>query len=159
MKSPLIIALVAVLAVAIFAAVRYFLERARQKKIDATGTVVYATLVSSEPVKVFGRLQADFVKINMRLQEPGSTESRDVSMSTRVPANQRLEVGMRLPVVLDPKNPKRVYPASPESAKRAVMTGSRIERRMMEQQMRTPGRAPRQQQTGYMPPNIGGRRR
>jgi hypothetical protein len=158
MKSPLIIALIVVLAIAIIAAVRYFLERARQKKIDATGTVVYATLVSSEPVKVFGKLQADFVKINMRVQEPGSTETRDVSMSTRVPANQRLEVGMRIPVVLDPKNPKRVYPASAESAKRVVMTGSRDERRMMQQQMRTPGRAPRQQQTGYIPPNMGRRR-
>jgi len=158
MKSPLIIALIAVLAVAIFAAVRYFLERARQKKIDATGTVVYATLLYSEPVKVFGRLQADFVKITMRLQEPGSTEAREVSMSTRVPANQRLEVGMKLPVVLDPKNPKRVYPASPESSKRAVMTGSRDERRMMQQQLRSPGRAPRQQQTGYIPPNMGRRR-
>lgn len=158
MKSPLIIALIVVLAVAIFAAVRYFLERARQKKIDATGTVVYATLVSSEPVKVFGKLQADFVKINMRVQEPGSTETRDVSMSTRVPANQRLEVGMRIPVVLDPKNPKRVYPASEASAKRVQMTGSRDERRMMQQQLRNPGRTPRQQPTGYIPPNMGRRR-
>ena len=40
MKSPLIIALIAVAAIAIFFAVRYFLERARPKKIDATGTVV-----------------------------------------------------------------------------------------------------------------------
>ena len=109
-------------------------------------------------MKVFGKLQADFVKINMRVQEPGATEPRDVSMSTRVPANQRLEVGMRIPVVLDPKNPNRVYPASEASAKRVVMTGSRDERRMMQQQLRSPGRAPRQQQTGYIPPNMGRRR-
>jgi hypothetical protein len=65
---------------------------------------------------------------------------------------------MKLPVVLDPKNPKRVYPASAEAAKRAVMTGSRDERRMMQQQLRSPGRAPRQRQTGYIPPNMGRRR-
>jgi hypothetical protein len=59
--------------------------------------------------------------------------------------------GMRIPVVLDPKNPKRVYPATEESAKRAVATGSRLERRVMQQQMRHPRRAPNQP-SGYQPP-------
>lgn len=145
------------LAAAIVIAVRYFLERRRQKKIDATGTVVYATLVSSEPVKVFGKLRPDFVKLNMRVQEPGQTEQREVSISTRVPVNQRFEVGMKIPVVLDPKNPKRVYPASNESVKRAVVTGSRDERRMMQSQLRSP-RIRKQPNQGYIPPNMGRRR-
>jgi hypothetical protein len=159
MNHPLIYALIAVAVAIAIVAGRYFFERSRQKKIDATGTVLYATLLYSEPVKVFGKLQADFVKMTMRLQRPGETEAREVTMSTRIPANQRLEVGMKIPVVLDPRKENRVYPASADSAKRAIMTGSRDERRMMQQQMRSPGRGPRQQNTGYIPPNMGGRRR
>lgn len=158
MKSPLLIALISIAVVLIVVAARYFYEQRRQRKIDETGTVIYATLVSSEPAKVFGRIQADFAKIRLKIQEPGSKEAREVTMSTRVPANQRLEVGMKIPVVLDAKNPKRVYPASAASAKRAVVTGSRDERRMMQSQLRTPGRGPRQQNTGYIPPNMGRRR-
>ena len=151
---------IALILVIVVAATRYFLERARQKKIDATGTVLYATFVSSGPVKIFGRTQGDFAKICLRVQDPGSTESRDVIISTRVPAGQQMQVGMKIPVVFDPKKPKKVYPASPEAAKRAVMTGSRDERRMMQSQLRSPGRGPRggQQPSGYMPPNTGRRR-
>jgi hypothetical protein len=60
--------------------------------------------------------------------------------------------GMRVPVVLDAKNPKRVYPASEEAAKRAVATGSRLERRVMQQQMRKPGRGVPTPPSGYQPP-------
>jgi hypothetical protein len=158
MKNPLVTVGIAIAVILLFAVARYFYERRRQSKIEETGTVLYGILVSTAPVKVFGRLQADFAKITLRIQEPGSTESREVSMSTRIPANQRLEIGMRIPVVLDPKNAKRVYPAGAEAAKRAVMTGSRDERRMMQSQLRSPGRGPRQQQTGYIPPNMGKRR-
>lgn len=149
---------IALLLVIIVAIVRYFLERARQKKIDAEGTVVYATFVSSEPVKFFGRPQGDFAKITMKVTDPGSTDSRLVTLSTRVPPGQNMQVGMKIPVVIDPKNPKRVYPASPEAAKRAVMTGSRDERRMMQTQLRNPGRrGPQPPSTGFMPPSAGGR--
>jgi hypothetical protein len=151
------IALITIAVVLIVMAVRYFYEQRRQRKIDETGTVVYATLISSEPTKVFGRIQADFAKIRLKVQTPGEAEAREVTMSTRVPANQRLQVGMKIPVVLDAKNLKRVYPASEAAARRAVMTGSRDERRMMQSQLRSPRRMP-QQNTGYIPPNMGKRR-
>ena len=157
MKSPLIIALIAVLIAVLFVAVRYLMARRIEKKIESTGTVVYATLLASEPAKVFGKLQADFVKMTLRVQDPGSTETREVAMSTRVPANQKLEMGMRFPVMFDPAKPNRVYPASVEAAKRAVVTGSRDERRMMQSQLRSPRKMP-QQNTGYIPPNMGRRR-
>ena len=50
---------------------------------------------------------------------------------------------MRLPITIDPKDPKRVLPANAESAKRVVLTGSRIERRMMKSQLRSPRRVPK----------------
>jgi len=104
---------------------------------------LYATIISSEPVKVFGKL-SDMVKINLWVQEPDK-ERRDVALKTRIPAGQKLEVGMRLPVVIDPKNPKRIYPASEDSLKRVVLTGPRRERRMMQT-----GRGVQRQ--GYQPP-------
>ncbi|HTV09446.1 MAG TPA: hypothetical protein VMD97_10420 [Candidatus Aquilonibacter sp.] len=130
----------------------FLLERHRQKKYDREGVVVYATFVSSEAVKFFGRPQTDVEKITLRVQEPGSTESREVVIKTRVQPGQNMSPGMRVPVVLDPKNPKRVYPASEESAKRAVATGSRLERRVMQQQMRKPGRGVPSPPSGYQPP-------
>jgi hypothetical protein len=67
--------------------------------------------------------------------------------------------GMLIPVVIDPKDSRRVYPASEEAAKRAVVTGSRLERRVIQQQMRTPGRRGPNQPSGYQPPNSILRRR
>jgi hypothetical protein len=130
----------------------FLLERRRQKKMDREGVVVYATFLSSEPVKFFGRPQNDVEKVTLRVQEPGSTETRDVVIKTRTQPGQNMSPGMRVPVVLDPKNPKRVYPASEQAAKRAVATGSRLERRVMQQQMRKPGRGVPQQPSGYQPP-------
>jgi hypothetical protein len=130
----------------------FLLERRRQKKADREGVVVYATFLSSEPIKFFGRPQTDVEKITLRVQEPGSTETREVVIKTRTQPGQRMSPGMRVPVVIDPKDPKRVYPASEESAKRAVATGSRLERRVMQQQMRKPGRGGPQQPSGYQPP-------
>jgi hypothetical protein len=130
----------------------FLLERRRQKIADKEGVVVYATFVSSEPIKFFGRPQTDVEKITLRVQEPGSTEVREVVIRTRTQPGQRMSPGMRVPVVIDPKNPKRVYPASEESAKRAVATGSRLERRVMQQQMRSPGRGVPSQPSGYQPP-------
>src|ERR1700761_2933314 len=130
----------------------FLLERQRQKKADREGVVVYATFLSSEPIKFFGKPQTDVEKITLRVQEPGSTEVREVVIRTRTQPGQRMSPGMRVPVVIDPKNPKRVYPASEESAKRAVATGSRLERRVMQQQMRKPGRGIPSQPSGYQPP-------
>jgi hypothetical protein len=130
----------------------FLLERRRQKKMDREGVVVYATFLSSEPVKFFGRPQTDVEKVTLRVQEPGSTETRDVVIKTRTQPGQNMSPGMRVPVVLDPTNPKRVYPASEQAAKRAVVTGSRLERRVMQQQMRKPGRGVPQQPSGYQPP-------
>jgi hypothetical protein len=98
-------------------------------------------------------------KIVLRVQEPGQTESRTVTIQTRTQPGQHMEPGMRIPVVIDPTDSKRVYPASEESAKRAVATGSRLERRVMQQQMRSPGRRGPQQPSGYQPPQSKLRRR
>jgi hypothetical protein len=138
---------------------RYFRERRRQKIADREGLVVYATFISSRPVKFLGKLQRDVEKVTLRVQEPNQTETRDVTLKTRVEPTQVMTPGMRIPVVIDPKDPKRIYPASEESAKRAVATGSRMERRAMQQQMRTPGRRPPNPPSGYQPPPSTLRRR
>ena len=152
MKISTIVILALFLGFIIWRITAFLLERQRQKKVDKEGVVVYATFVSSEPIKFFGRPQTDVEKITLRVQEPGSTETREVVIRTRTQPGQRMSAGMRVPVVIDPKNPKRVYPASEEAAKRAVATGSRLERRVMQQQMRKPGRGVPQQPSGYQPP-------
>lgn len=138
---------------------RYFWQRRRMQKADREGVVVYAVFLSSEPVKFFGRPQSDMEKIVLRVQEPGQTESREVTIRTRTAPGQVMTPGMRIPVVIDPKDPKKIYPASEESAKRAVATGSRLERRVMQQQMRNPGRGVPTPPSGYKPPQSTLRRR
>jgi hypothetical protein len=152
MKVSTIILLVAVVLALAFVVFRYLWERRRQKKIDREGVVIYATYISAEPVKFFGRPQTDLDKITLRIQEPGKTESREVTLRTRIQPGQRMSPGMKVPVVLDPKNPNRIYPASEEAAKRAVATGSRLERRVMQQQIRKPNRRGPNQPSGYQPP-------
>jgi hypothetical protein len=152
MKLSTIIILALFLGFIAWRITAFLLERRRQKIADKEGVVVYATFVSSEPIKFFGRPQTDVERITLRVQEPGSTEVREVVIRTRTQPGQRMSPGMRVPVVIDPKNPKRVYPASEESAKRAVATGSRLERRVMQQQMRSPGRGVPSQPSGYQPP-------
>lgn len=152
MKLSTIIILALLLGFILWRITAFLLERRRQKIADKEGVVVYATYVSAEPIKFFGRPQTDVEKITLRVQEPGSTESREVVIRTRTQPGQRMSPGMRVPVVIDPKNPKRVYPASEESAKRAVATGSRLERRVMQQQMRKPGRGVPTPPSGYQPP-------
>lgn len=138
---------------------RYFWERRRQKIADREGVVVYATFLSSQPVKFFWKVQRDLEKVTLRVQEPHQTETRDVTIKTRTDPTHDMTPGMRIPVVIDPKDPKRIYPASEQAAKRAVPTGSRLERRIMKQQMRTPGRRPPSMPTGYQPPPSKLRRR
>lgn len=138
---------------------RYFWERRRQKIADRDGLVVYATFLSSKPVKFFGRPQRDIEKVTLRVQEPNQTETREVTLKTRTDPTRDMTPGMRIPVVIDPKDPKRIYPASEQAAKRAVATGSRLERRVMQQQMRNPRRAGPPQPSGYQPPPSKLRRR
>ena len=153
MKLSSIVILCVGLGFIIWRITAFLLERRRMKIAEREGVVVYATFLSSEPVKFFGRPQTDVEKITLRVQEPGKTETREVVIKTRTQPGQNMSPGMRVPVVLDPKDPKRVYPATEESAKRAVATGSRLERRVMQQQMRKPGRGVPSQPSGYQPPS------
>jgi hypothetical protein len=139
------------LVLAATAAVNYFIQRKREQTAQRDGVVVYATLVSVEPVR--GLAKVNMRKITMRVQEPDSSP-REVSIRTRVEPNQKIVAGAVLPMVIDPKDPRRVYPATAESAKRAVLTGSRQERRIMQSQLRTPspGRARQRPPSGYQPP-------
>ena len=139
MKIFWIILLVVVLVLATSSLVNYLLQRARQRRAEKEGTVVYATVLSV---------------VVMRIQEPGDSSGREVTLRTRIPATQKISAGMRLAVMIDPKNPKLVYPASPDAAKRVVITGSRLERR----QMRAQGVQRQQQPPRYQPPIKTGRR-
>lgn len=127
----------------------YFLQRRREQAAQKDGLVVYATLLSTSPVKGFSKIN-QMRKIVLRIQEPNGSP-REVSIRTRVEPGQKFTAGTMLPVVIDSKDPKRVYPATPESAKRVVLTGSRQERRIMQSQLRTP-RARQRPQPGYQPP-------
>jgi hypothetical protein len=111
-------------------AVLYFYQRWRQSKAEREGLALYATVVSVTPIKRFGK-QLPMAKIVMWLQEPDKS-SRQVTLSSRIEPGQKIEAGVRLIIVIDPKNPKRIYPAGPEAAKRVVATGSRSERRQMQ---------------------------
>lgn len=145
------------LLLAAIATVRFFLERRREQKAQQEGVVVYATVVSVEAVKWFAKLQQPVKKITLRVQDPGSITTRDVAIRTRVDPKQKLTSEMRLPVVIDPKDSKRVYPASAEAAKRVVLTGSRLERRTMQSQLRSPRRGQGRPPSGYQPP-LGNKR-
>lgn len=146
MKIFWIVLLVIVLAVAANSAVMYFLQKRRQQRAERDGVVLYATLVSAVPLRGLMKY-ADMKKVTMRLQDPGSKTPREVSLRTRLPAGQKVTPGMKVAVVVDPKDPKRVYPASPEASKRAVVTGSRLERR----HMRVGTQAEQQQQRDRIP--------
>lgn len=111
-------------------AVIYFYQRWRQTVAEREGLALYATVISVKPIKRFGK-QLPMAKIVMWLQEPDKT-TRQVTISSRIEPGQKIEQGVRLVIVVDPKNPKRIYPAGPEAAKRVVATGSRSERRQMQ---------------------------
>jgi hypothetical protein len=108
----------------------YFYQRWRHTRAERKGVAVYATVVSVEPVKRFGKT-LPMVKIGMWLQEPGQDKPRTVTLQSRIEPGQVIEPGIRIGVVIDPKDPKRVYPAGPAAQDRIVFTGSRIERRQM----------------------------
>lgn len=138
------------LVLAATAAVMYFIQRRREQAAQRDGVVVYATLVSTEPVRWMGK-KADMRKIVMRIQPPDSN-AREVTIRSRIEPGQKFVAGAMLPVVIDPKNPERVYPANAESAKRIVFTGSRQERRAMQSQSRSPSRRGQRPPSGYQPP-------
>ncbi len=130
MKIFWIVLAVIVLGLAINALVMYLLQKRRQQRAEKDGLVLYATVVSAAPLG--GVLKyADMKKVVLRIQDPGTNTPREVSLRTRLPAGQEISYGMRLAVILDPTNKERVYPASPEAAKRVVVTGTRLERRHM----------------------------
>ena len=130
MKIFWIVLAVIVIGLAINAGVMYLLQKRRLARAEREGIVLYATLVSATPLG--GLLKyADMKKVTLRIQDPGSKTPREVSLRTRMPAGQKVAAGMKIAVVVDRNKPERVYPASPEAAKRAVMTGSRLERRHM----------------------------
>ena len=115
---------------AVTPAIWYFYQRWRQSKAEREGLALYATVVSVTPIKRFGK-QLPMAKIALWIQEPDKS-SRQVTLSSRIEPGQRIEPGVRLVIVIDPANPKRIYPAGPEAAKRVVATGSRSERRQMQ---------------------------
>ncbi len=121
------------LALVIVGPLTYFLlQKLRESRAQKKGVAVYATMISIEPVKVFGKFSAA-MKINLWVQAPGEAR-REVSLTSRIPEGQKIEAGMMLPVVIDPMDPKKIYPANAESMKRIQLTGSREQRRMMKRQ-------------------------
>ena len=152
MKIFWIVLGIVVIILAVNALVNYLLQRQRQNRAQREGVVVYSTVASIEKVGGWAK-HLDMKKIVLRVQEPGTTVPREVTLRTRTAPNQKIVPGLRLPVAIDPKNPKRVYPASKEAIARIVVTGSREERRQMRAQIsgvkartqvvrRRPGRAP-----------------
>lgn len=122
-----------VVALAAASPLLYFLwQRWRASRAEKSGTVMYATVRSYEAMKAFGKV-SDVLRFKLWLQETGTT-GREVKLESRVPAGQKIEVGMMLPVVIDPKDPNKVYPASAEAMKRVQHTGSRAMRRQMKKQ-------------------------
>lgn len=127
----------------------FLIQRRREQAAQKDGLVLYATLVKTEPMRGLGKV--NMLKIILRIQEPES-EPREVTIRSRVEPGQKFTPGAMIPVVIDPKNAKRVYPATPESAKRVVLTGSRQQRRVMQSQLRSPGRGGPRPPSGYQPP-------
>ena len=110
----------------------YFYQRWRQRRADRKGLALYATVVSIAGVRRFGK-ELPVKKITMWLQEPGG-ERRTVTLSTQIPAGQVISPGMLIPIVVDPKNPERIYPAGEDAVKRVVLTGARRDRRQLKKQ-------------------------
>ena len=152
MKIFLIILAVIAVGLATTALVNYLLQRRSQNRAQSDGVVIYAVVLSAGALGGWAK-HLDMKKIVLRLQEPGEAFAREVTLRTRLAPNQKVVPGLRFAVAIDPQNPKRIYPASPEAAKRLVLTGSRQERRQLKAQAsgsfsrtrgveRTPNRMP-----------------
>jgi hypothetical protein len=110
----------------------FLFQKWRSSQAEKHGVAMYATVTGFEPVKAFGR-ESEIVKIKLWLQESGHA-GRELSLKSRIPPGQKIQAGMMLPIVFDPKSPNRVYPAGPEAMKRMKLTGSREQRRQMKKQ-------------------------
>ena len=110
----------------------FLFQKWRSSQAEKHGVAMYATVTGFEPVKAFGR-PSEIVNIKLWLQESGQS-GRELSLKTRVPPGQKIQSGMMLPIVFDPKTPDRVYPAGPDAMKRMKLTGSREQRRQMRKQ-------------------------
>ena len=110
----------------------FLFQKWRSSQAEKHGVAMYATVTGFEPVKAFGR-ESEIVKIKLWLQESGHA-GRELSLKSRIPPGQKIQAGMMLPIVFDPKSPNRVYPAGPEAMKRIKLTGSREQRRQMKKQ-------------------------
>ncbi len=133
MKIFWVILALVVAGLLINALVAYLLQRKRSERAMTEGVVVYATVVSVENVGGWAKY-AEMKKIVLRVQDTKAGAPREVTLKSRLPPNQKLSSGMKVPVAIDPQNPQRIYPATPAAAKRITLTGSRQERRMMKQQ-------------------------
>ena len=150
MKIALYILLAVFLAWGIFALVNYLRQRRAQQRAEREGLVLYASVLSAEPVG--GLVKAlNIHKIRLSITEPNAAP-REVTLRSRLPAGQKIGKNQRLIVIVDPVKPDLIYPATPEAAKRVTFTGSRTEQKLVRAQLKNPRRFHQRTQTGYMPP-------
>ncbi len=150
MKLSAIITLSILAILALASGINYLRQRRAQAKIQAEGLVLYGTVLSS--AQVVGWLKyLGLFDIALRIQEPAKAP-REVKLRTRLPPGQRISPNMSLIIVVDPQKPERIYPASPEAAKRVTLTGSRTEQKLMKAQLKNPRRFHQRTQSGYQPP-------
>src|SRR5579875_292522 len=102
MKLTFLILGILVALLAIWAAINYFRQKARQKAAEEKGVVVYANVVSVEPVGGWAK-RLDMKEITLRLQEPNG-DPREVKLRTRTQPGQTIVPGVRLIVAVDPKD-------------------------------------------------------
>lgn len=150
MKIALYILLAIVVVWGIVALVNYLRQRRTQQRAERDGLVLYGNVISAE--RAGGLLKhLDIHKIRLSIQEP-DRPAREVTLSSRIAAGQRLDPTQRIMIIVDPANPERVYPATPEAAKRLTLTGSKTERKLMQAQLKNPRRFSRRPPSGYQPP-------
>ena len=150
MKLSLIITLSILAILALASGINYLRQRRAQAKIQAEGLVLYGTVLSS--AQVVGWLKhLGLYDIRLRIQEPAKAP-REVKLRTRLPPNQVIRPNMSLIVVVDPRKPEHIYPATPEAAKRVTLTGTKQEQKLMQAQLKHPRRFHQRTQSGYQPP-------
>ena len=135
---------------ALVSGINYLRQRRAQAKIQTEGLVLYGIVISAS--KIGGWLKAlSLYDIRLRIQEPAKAP-REVTLRTRLPPGQRITPNLSLIVVVDPKKPETVYPATADAAKRVTLTGSRTEQKLMKAQLKNPRRFHQRTQSGYQPP-------
>ena len=150
MKLSLIITLSILAVLALASGINYLRQRRSQAKIQAEGLVLYGIVLSS--AQVGGLLKyLGLFDIMLRIQEP-ARPPREAKLRTRLPPNQVIRPNMSLIIVVDPKKPELVYPATPEAAKRVTLTGTKQEQKLMQAQLKHPRRFHQRTQSGYQPP-------